>query len=183
LVATASLGGTLDIVTSAGFTPSADDSFTILKCGAANCRSGEFTTVQRTNLGPDLDYQVRYNATSVTLVFVDNRMVDASLTLTANPKSLVFGETTTLSGRLTKTADGAGISGKEVTLEHKPAGATEFTPVRRSDQTVISGQTDTSGNFSFTGVKPNKRPSTGRRLPGITLRGSMLPPATPSWCR
>jgi hypothetical protein len=157
---TTSLGGTLDIVTSAGFTPSADDSFTIIKCGAANCPSGQFDTVQGANLGPDLDYQVHYNATDVTLVFVDNRMVDTSLTLTANPKSLVFGESTTLSGRLTKTASVEGISGKEVILEHKPAGAGEFAPLGNP------ATTNADGDFSFTNVRPSKNTEYRARFAG-----------------
>jgi VCBS repeat-containing protein len=63
----ASLGGTLDIVTPNGFTPTAGESFTILKCGADACRSGQFDTVQGTDIGSGLKYQVRYNATDVTL--------------------------------------------------------------------------------------------------------------------
>ena len=64
---TASLGGTLDIVTPSSFTPTPGQSFTILKCGALDCRSGQFDTVQGTIVGSGQEYQVRYNATDVTL--------------------------------------------------------------------------------------------------------------------
>ena len=64
---TASLDGTLDIVTPSGFTPTPGQSFTILKCGPVACRSGQFDNVQGTIVGSGQEYQVRYNATDVTL--------------------------------------------------------------------------------------------------------------------
>ena len=64
---TASLGGTLHIVTPSSFTPTPGQSFTILKCGAIDCRSGQFDNVQGTIVGSGQEYQVRYNATDVTL--------------------------------------------------------------------------------------------------------------------
>lgn len=69
---TASLGGTLDIVTPSSFTPTPGQSFTILTCRVVACRSGQFNTVQGTHVRSGLDYQVRYNATDVTLELVNN---------------------------------------------------------------------------------------------------------------
>jgi hypothetical protein len=146
---TASLGGTLDIKTPGGFTPSPGDSFTILICSATDCRSGEFATVQGANLGGGLEYQVKYNARDVVLEVVDTSTIDTSLTLAASPKTLTFGQTTTLSGQLTKTVGGAGVSGEQVILEHRPAGETDFTQVGNASTT------DANGNFSFAKVQRN----------------------------
>ncbi len=68
---TASLAGTLDIVTPSGFTPTEGESFQILECGAADCLGGRFDTVRGANIEPGMEYQVRYNATDVTLEYVD----------------------------------------------------------------------------------------------------------------
>ncbi len=157
---TASLGGTLDIKTLSGFVPSPGSAFTILQCGATDCRSGEFAAVQGTTPGGNREYQVQYNARDVVLNVVDTSPIDTSLSLVANPNTLIFGQRTTLSGKLTRTVGGEGVSGKQVILEHKPAGATSFTQVG-------SGvSTDTSGNFSFTNVRPSKNTEYRARFAG-----------------
>ena len=147
---TASLGGTLDIVTPSSFTPTVGQSFTILKCRAVACRSGQFDNVQGTNVGSGLEYQVHYNATDVTLEVVDDQTTNTNLALSATPSSLASGETMTLSGTLTTAAGGEGLSEQQVILNQKPAGASEFT------QLGDAVSTDANGTFSVDNVQPTE---------------------------
>ena len=116
--------------------------------GVVACRSGQFDTVQGTNVGSGLEYQVHYNATDVTLELVDDQTTNTNLALSANPSSVSSGETTTLSGMLTTAADGEGLSEEQVILNHKPAGASEFTQL--GDPVT----TDPNGTFSVDNVQP-----------------------------
>ncbi|HEX2729193.1 MAG TPA: Ig-like domain repeat protein [Rubrobacteraceae bacterium] len=78
-------------------------------------------------------------------------MGGASLSLKATLTTVNFGQTTNLAGALAK--DGAPLANKTVTLEQKPAGATDFAPMPGAGRTA---QTSAEGRFSFANVKPVK---------------------------
>ena len=61
---TATLGGTLQLVTAAGFDPASADTFRILD---AATRTGTFATVSGTQATPQKSYLVAYDPTGVTL--------------------------------------------------------------------------------------------------------------------
>ncbi len=89
----AQVGGTLEIDTIDGFTPSSGDQFRILTTSA---RTGEFGSLLGTDLGNGLAYTAQYDATGVTLVVTglslsiddvtvtegDSGSVDATFTVT-----------------------------------------------------------------------------------------------------
>jgi hypothetical protein len=70
-----------------------------------------------------------------------------TLTLSATPKTVVFGRTATLSGKLTRS--GAPLAAQAVTLAAQPVGAAAFT-------TLPAVTTDAAGSFRLV-VKPAKR--------------------------
>lgn len=74
----------------------------------------------------------------------------SSISLSASPAVLDYGAATTLSGKL--SAEGKTLSGKQVTLEQKPAGASDFSAVSKLT-------TDADGTFRMGGLKPKKNTS------------------------
>lgn len=70
-----------------------------------------------------------------------------ALSMNASSQALAFGQSATLSGQL--SANGAGVAGKPVILEQKPAGASDFSQVGGSQNTGADG------SYSFS-VKPDK---------------------------
>ncbi len=89
------------------------------------------------------------NVESVAVLALTN------LTLAANLTTVTFPNGTTLSGTLTRVDNGVGIPGKQVILEHKPAGASGFTKV--DDPAVVNPvTTGADGSFSLVGVQPTK---------------------------
>ena len=75
-----------------------------------------------------------------------------SLTLDTSRSALTFGQLATLSGKL--ASDGNALSGKRVTIEHRPVGAKSFTKVPNQPATGLMTRDD--GGFRLTGVKPTK---------------------------
>jgi VCBS repeat-containing protein len=132
---TASLGGTLDIVTPSSFTPTPGQSFTILKCGALDCRSGQFDTVKGTNPGPRLEYQVRYNATEVTLEL--NNPPEANPDTAETDEDTPLNDIDVLSND--QDADGDSLSVSSVT--HPSHGSTE----------VVDGKVNYTPNANYNG--------------------------------
>ena len=59
------IDGTLNVVTPGPFVPSPPQTFQVLRYGA---HAGTFATVNGTDLGGGLFYEVQYNATNVALV-------------------------------------------------------------------------------------------------------------------
>ena len=76
----------------------------------------------------------------------------------AAPKTIVFGRTSALSGKLTRS--GAPLAGQVVTLAARPLGAAAFT-------TLPSATTDAAGNFRLV-VKPTKRTTYRASFAGAT---------------
>ncbi len=91
------------------------------------------------------------------------------LAFSASPLTVNYGAATLLSGRL--TSSGASLSGKQVTLEQRPVGASSFSPVPNGERT-----TDADGNFSLAGVVPSKHTDYRARFAGEDSSG--LPPST-----
>ena len=91
------------------------------------------------------------------------------LTFAASPLTVTHGAATLLSGRL--TSSGASLSGKPVTLEQRPLGASAFSPVANGERT-----TDADGKFSLAGVVPQKHNDYRARFAGEESSG--LPPST-----
>lgn len=90
----------------------------------------------------------------------------STVTLSASPATLDLGGTTTLSGKLTVQAD-AGVrpaSGKQVFLEGRSAGQTNFTEIK-------SASTSTDGAFSFGGIKPTGDTEYRARFAGDSAAG------------
>ena len=69
---TATLDGTLSIVTESGFTPLDGASFQIVNAGT---RTGQFSTVEGTNIGGGLSYSAGYNPADVTLTVGTARQI------------------------------------------------------------------------------------------------------------
>ncbi len=86
--------------------------------------------------------------------------VGSPLSLGASPATLAFGQSTTLSGKLTDS-NGAALANKRVILEQRPSGATSFIAVPKG-----SVLTDSSGNFHLAGVKPAKNTDYQARFAG-----------------
>jgi len=74
---------------------------------------------------------------------------EVALSAAAVPSSIVFGQTATVQGTLTKADDGAPVSGATVTLESRVPGAVDWTP------TASTATTGTDGGYSFT-VSPSR---------------------------
>jgi len=87
----------------------------------------------------------------------------------ASPLTVNYGGATLLSGRL--TSSGAPLSGRQVTLEQRPLGASGFSPVANGERT-----TDADGNFSLAGVVPSKHTDYRARFAGEESSG--LPSST-----
>ena len=81
---------------------------------------------------PILPLEISSSATSVGL---------------AAPATVNYGQAVTLSGKLLRGADP--VVGRQVILEHKPAGAAAFSEVKRAD-------TAAGGSYSFAGIVPQK---------------------------
>ena len=92
----------------------------------------------------------------------------------ASPLTVNYGAATTLSGRL--TSSGEPLSGRQVTLEQRPVGASDFSPVANGELT-----TDADGNFSLAGVVPNRHTDYRARFAGEESSG--LPPSTSTAAR
>jgi hypothetical protein len=69
----------------------------------------------------------------------------SDLTIDARPSAITFGQTTTVSGML-RTQDRAG---KKIDLQSRPHGDNSF-------NTIASTTTETSGAYSFAGLKPTE---------------------------
>jgi hypothetical protein len=85
----------------------------------------------------------------------------ATLTAAASPPALVYGSTTTISGKLSD--DIVPVGGQTVQLAAKPYGATAFTP-------VTSKMTNGDGSYSFPNITPDR--NTVYQVTAVT------PPAT-----
>jgi predicted GH43/DUF377 family glycosyl hydrolase len=81
-----------------------------------------------------------------------------TLTMVVAPKTIVFGATATLSGKLTRS--GAPLAGQVVTLAARPLGAAAF-------KTLPSSTTDAAGSFRRV-VKPTKRTTYRASFAGAT---------------
>ena len=93
-----------------------------------------------------------------------------TFSLTASPKTLTFGQKTTLSGKLS-ASDGKTFSGQGVILQQKPAGANSF----RSIKKVL---TKADGTFRLSGVKLYKNTTYRARFAGnqaLGLKASTSP--------
>ena len=90
----------------------------------------------------------------------------ATLTAGASQSELVYGKSTTISGKLSDTVL---VSNQTVQLEVKPFGATSFTP-------TTTTTTDTNGNYSFLGLTPDR--NTDYQVTALTT-----PPTTSSAVR
>ena len=74
-------------------------------------------------------------------------IAQSSVSLLASPATLQYGTSTTLSGKL--IANGKALSGKQVIIEQKPAGASGFSVISRKT-------TAADGSFRLGGLKPDK---------------------------
>ena len=115
------------------------------------------------------DYRVKFAGDSAAKLLPSTSsikrvsvLMPTSASLVDNPSPLTFGQTTTLSGRL---ASGArAVAGKRVVLEHRPAGASTFKALRQVN-------TNATGNYYFTGVKPAKNTDFRVRFAGDAAAG------------
>lgn len=100
------------------------------------------------------DYRVRFNGDPAAKLLPSTSslkrvrvLMPTSASLVASPSTLTFGQSTALSGKLTSGA--RAVADKRVVLEHRPVGAAGFSALRQIN-------TNATGNFYFTGVKPAK---------------------------
>jgi beta propeller repeat protein len=108
----------------------------------------------------------------------------SALTLSASPEILEYGGATVLSGKL--SANGGALSGKQVVIEQKPAGASSFNVVSRrttgSDGTFRSGalrpKKNTYYRVSFAG-EGDIQGSTAARTVRVKAKVSLSPPKVP----
>ncbi|MDP9486294.1 MAG: S8 family serine peptidase [Actinomycetota bacterium] len=87
----------------------------------------------------------------------------------ASPLTVNYGAATLLSGRL--TSSGEPLPDKQVVLEQRPVGASDFSPVTNGART-----TDADGKFSLAGVVPSKHTDYRARFAGEESSG--LPAST-----
>lgn len=158
------LSGKLTFEASAGTKPASDkrvfldskpagqSNFTEIKSALTNTDgSFDFANVQP---GGDTAYRVRFagdpgaGMSSVTSSQVSvNVIMSTALTVGASPATLDYGGATTLSGKLSLGTQA--LSGKEVVLEQRAAGASTFVAV--SGGRVTTGA---DGTFSVSGLRP-----------------------------
>lgn len=74
-----------------------------------------------------------------------------ALEMSAGSSVIEYRQATNLSGQL--TSGGAGLADKPVILEHRPAGAADWSQLGEAQNT------DANGNYSFANVKPDKNTS------------------------
>lgn len=98
--------------------------------------------------------------------------IPTSLSLETSRATLVVGQGTTLSGKL--SSEGNGLSGKRVLLLQKPAGASKFSQV--PGQPAAGVPTASDGAYRLGGIKPHKNTLYRARFSGgAELRLSLSP--------
>lgn len=102
--------------------------------------------------GKNTYYRVRFGGESAirgsaAVKLVRVQAASSSLSLSAKPAILRFGETTVLSGKL--LSNGRAVAGQRVVIEQRPTGARGFRVIARRT-------TNSSGSFALGGLKPKR---------------------------
>ncbi|MGB3634567.1 MAG: hypothetical protein WA982_11050, partial [Rubrobacteraceae bacterium] len=97
------------------------------------------------------------NAESLPVRATAAAITTSGLRLSASPATLRYGQATTLSGKL--NAGGQALSGRQVVIERRVAGAKNFTAVARRN-------TANDGSFRLAGLKPKRNTSYRARFNG-----------------